>query len=164
MPSTKKKRYRCRGKSAMKCRRRDGCKFVSGKKRRYCRTLKNKRRRTSRAPVPGAFDDHTDSLQVHLKKQFRDARDKRDMARQRVLHARRLLQELDAQDSILWSAQQKSDRKKLKKNMTRLEKCLVNQQKKFDSIQKKYRRMDRELAVISIEDNINKDRNLFNFY
>jgi hypothetical protein len=148
MPSTKKK-YRCRGKSAMKCRRRDGCKFVSGKKRRYCRTLKNKRRRTSRAPVPGAFDDHTDSLHVHLKKQFRDARDKRDIANQHVLHARRQLQEMDAQDSMLWSAQQKSNRKKMKKKLNDFEKRLAIKQKKFDSIQKKYGRMDRELGKLS---------------
>lgn len=30
----------CRGKSAKKCRKTSGCKYVSGKSRKYCRTAK----------------------------------------------------------------------------------------------------------------------------
>jgi hypothetical protein len=30
----------CKGKSAKKCRKSSGCKYVSGKSRKYCRTAK----------------------------------------------------------------------------------------------------------------------------
>ena len=33
----------CRGKSAKKCRKTSGCKYVSGKNRKYCRTAKAKK-------------------------------------------------------------------------------------------------------------------------
>ena len=155
MVATKKKSLggRCRGKPATKCRRRDGCKFVSGKKRRYCRTLKNKRRRGQRRTSRVPSFPHEDSLHIHIKKQFRDARDEKDIAQQRVVHAQRLFRELDSKllketDSVK-KQKLKSGRKKLKKDLNRLEKCFGKKQKKFDSIQKKYRRMDRELGKLS---------------
>ena len=33
----------CKGKSAKKCRKSSGCKYVSGKSRKYCRTAKSRK-------------------------------------------------------------------------------------------------------------------------
>jgi hypothetical protein len=39
----KKEASECRGKSAKKCRKSSGCKYVSGKSRKYCRTAKSRK-------------------------------------------------------------------------------------------------------------------------